>query len=163
MFFNLSLAIWSEIHAYEMMGNAILKRLKWTTKGHKNENLSQHARKRLCPLWRHMMWTALRLALFLLSWWSFYPRFFIFFLIWSFKMSDSETSDTTSNRSSSGECSDSEDYRVVCRPLQPYRFEPSAPENSEDVPDEDEDKDEDGLTPNTLEQRMDNRIPLDTW
>ena len=33
--FNLSLAIRSKIHAYEMLGTAVLKRLKWTTKGDK--------------------------------------------------------------------------------------------------------------------------------
>ena len=85
-FFNLPLPIWSKIHAYEILGTAILKRLKWTTKGDKNENLSQHTRKRLYPLWRHMM--------------SNFPSFFISFFISLFKMSDFDMSMTSSDHSS---------------------------------------------------------------
>ena len=57
LLFQVSLAIWSKVQAHQMLGNAILKRLKWNTRKNKSENLSQQAWKRLYPVWCHMMWT----------------------------------------------------------------------------------------------------------
>ena len=43
--------------------------------------------------------------------------------------------------------------------MEPYRFEPEAPEDYEE-PDE---EDEDGLTPEILESRSENQITVDEW
>ena len=45
--------------------------------------------------------------------------------------------------------------------MEPYRFEPIAPEDYEEP--EQEEADKDGLTPAILEARSENQITLDTW
>lgn len=78
-------------------------------------------------------------------------------------MSTSDDSDSnTSSRSVSEEVeSEIEDnFGVVGGLVEPYRFEPIAPEDYEEP---EEEEDEDGLTPAILEARSENQITLDTW
>ena len=77
-------------------------------------------------------------------------------------MSTSDDSDSnTSSRSVSEEVESEieDDFGVVGGLVEPYRFEPIAPEDYE----EPEEEDEDGLTPAILEARSENQITLDTW
>ena len=78
-------------------------------------------------------------------------------------MSSSEDSDSnSSSQSVSGELESEnlEDFGVVGGPVEPYRFEPIAPEGYQEP---EEDEDEDGLTPAILEARSENQINLDAW
>ena len=78
-------------------------------------------------------------------------------------MSTSDDSDSnTSSRSVSEEVeSEIEDgFGVVGGLVEPYRFEPIAPEDYEEP---EEEEDEDGLTPAILEARSENQIILNTW
>lgn len=78
-------------------------------------------------------------------------------------MSSSDDSDSSSSSRSVSDAQESEndeDFGVVGGPVEPYRFEPVAPEGYEEP---DEEEDEDGLTPAILEARSENRITLDTW
>ena len=78
-------------------------------------------------------------------------------------MSTSDDSDSnTSSRSVSEEVESEieDDFGVVGGLVEPYRFEPIAPEDYEEPEEED---DEDGLTPAILEARSENQITLDTW
>ena len=78
-------------------------------------------------------------------------------------MSSSEDSDSTSSSQSvSGELESEnlEDFGVVGGPVEPYRFEPIAPEGYQEP---EEDEDEDDLTPAISEARSENQINLDAW
>ena len=78
-------------------------------------------------------------------------------------MSSSEDSDSnSSSRNVSGELESEnlEDFGVVGGPVEPYRFEPIAPEGYQEP---EEDEDEDGITPAILEARSENQINLDAW
>ena len=78
-------------------------------------------------------------------------------------MSSSEDSDSnSSSQSVSGELESEnlEDFGVDGGPVEPYRFEPNAPEGYQEP---EEDEDEDGLTPAILEARSENQINLDAW
>ena len=78
-------------------------------------------------------------------------------------MSTSDDSDSnTSSRSVSEEVESEieDDFGVVGGLVEPYRFEPIAPEDYEEP---EEEEDEDGLTPAILEARPENQITLDTW
>lgn len=78
-------------------------------------------------------------------------------------MSTSDDSDSnTSSRSVSEEVESEieDDFGVVGGLMEPYRFEPIAPEDYEEP---EEEEDEDGLTPAILEARSENQITLDTW
>ena len=78
-------------------------------------------------------------------------------------MSSSEDSDSnSSSQSVSGELESEnlEDFGVVGGPVEPYRFEPIAPEGYQEP---EEDEDEDGITPAILEARSENQINLDAW
>ena len=78
-------------------------------------------------------------------------------------MSTSDDSDSkTSSRSVSEEVESEieDDFGVVGGLVEPYRFEPIAPEDYEEP---EEEEDEDGLTPAILEARSENQITLDTW
>ena len=78
-------------------------------------------------------------------------------------MSTSDDSDSnTSSRSVSKEVeSEIEDnFGIVGSLVEPYCFEPIAPEDYEEP---EEEEDEDGLTPAILEARSENQITLDTW
>lgn len=78
-------------------------------------------------------------------------------------MSTSDDSDSnTSSRSVSEEVESEieDDFGVVGGLVEPYRFEPIAPEDYEEP---EEEEDEDGLTPAILEARSENQIALDTW
>lgn len=77
-------------------------------------------------------------------------------------MSTSDDSDSnTSSRSVSEEVESEiqDDFGVVGGLVEPYRFEPIAPEDYEEP---EEEEDEDGLTPAILEARSENRITLNT-
>ena len=52
------------------------------------------------------------------------------------------------------------DFGAVGGPVEPYRFEPEAPE---DYQEPDEEDDEDGSTPAILEARSENQITVDMW
>ena len=52
------------------------------------------------------------------------------------------------------------DFGAVGRPVEPYRFEPEAPE---DYQEPDEEDGEDGLTLVILEARSENQITIDMW
>ena len=89
--------------------------------------------------------------------------FLVLFFAKLFKYGRSNISKTSSDPASDRELSEievEEDFGVVGRPVAPYCFEPVAPEGYEEP---DEDEDEDGLTPEILEARIENEIPLDTW
>ena len=78
-------------------------------------------------------------------------------------MSTSDDSDSnTSSRSVSEEVESEieDDFGVVGGLVEPYRFEPVAPEDYEEP---EEEEDEDGLTPAILEARSENLISLNTW
>ena len=78
-------------------------------------------------------------------------------------MSTSDDSDSnTSSRSVSEEVESEieDDFGVVGGLVEPYRFEPIAPEDYEEP---EEEEDEDGLTPAILGARSENQITLDTW
>ena len=78
-------------------------------------------------------------------------------------MSTSDDSDSnTSSRSVSEEVESEieDDFGVVGGLVEPYRFEPIAPEDYEEP---EEEENEDGLTPAILEARSENQITLDTW
>ena len=78
-------------------------------------------------------------------------------------MSTSDDSDSnTSSRSVSEEVESEieDDFGVVGGLVEPYPFEPIAPEDYEEP---EEEEDEDGLTPAILEARSENQITLDTW
>ena len=78
-------------------------------------------------------------------------------------MSTSDDSDSnTSSRSVSEEVESEieDDFGVVGGLVEPYHFEPIAPEDYEEP---EEEEDEDGLTPAILEARSENQITLDTW
>ena len=72
--------------------------------------------------------------------------------------SDSNTSSRSVSEEVEGEIED--DFGVVGGLVEPYRFEPIAPEDYEEP---EEEEDEDGLTPAILEARSENQIALDTW
>lgn len=72
--------------------------------------------------------------------------------------SDSNTSSRSVSEEVEGEIED--DFGVVGGLVEPYRFEPIAPEDYEEP---EEEEDEDGLTPAILEARSENQITLDTW
>ena len=78
-------------------------------------------------------------------------------------MSTSDDSDSnTSSRSVSEEVESEieDDFGVVGGLVEPYRFEPIAPEDYEEP---EEEENEDGLTPAILEARSENQITLNTW
>ena len=78
-------------------------------------------------------------------------------------MSSSEDSDFNSSSQSvfaELENENVEDFGVVGGPVEPYRFEPIAPEGYQEP---EEDEDEDGLNPAILEARSENQITLDSW
>ena len=76
-------------------------------------------------------------------------------------MSSSGDSDLTASYSSVSdtmETENDEDFGAVGGLVEPYRFEPEAPEDFEEPH---EDGDEDGLTPAILESRSENQISID--
>ena len=76
-------------------------------------------------------------------------------------VSSKDSDSNISSKSVSGEIEskNEEDFGVVGGLVEPYRFEPVAPEGYEE-PDE---EDDDGLTLAILEARADNQTTLDTW
>ena len=163
-FFNLPLAIRSKTYAYEILGTAILKWLKWTTKGKKNENLSQHTRKLLYPLWRHMMWMVLCLTLFLLYWCLSFRAFLSLsvFHCLKFPIPICRWLCRTVRAAESVQIAKIDEYcGVVCRQVitAVNKFRTTGPCSRNDFVEKlSEDEDEDGLTPDVSEERLQSRI-----
>ena len=77
---------------------------------------------------------------------------------------DSSESAGTSSTSSPTRGSEDELYHVVrSQVVNAYDDEPLAPPRENDDVEEEEEVDEDGLSPLTLEMRSDGRIPVNDW
>lgn len=75
-------------------------------------------------------------------------------------MSTTEDLDSSSTSSYSGEIESDfeEDFGAVGGVVEPYRFEPIAPENYEEP-----NEDEDGLTLAILQSRFQGQVNIETW
>ena len=167
-FFNLPLAIWSKTHAYEILGTAILKRLKWTTKGDKKRKAEPAYTKAvpivLYPLWRHMMWTVLCLALFLLYWCLSFRAFLSLsvFHCLKFPIPICRWLCRTVRAAESVQIAKIDEYcGVVCRQVitAVNKFRTTGPCAPNDFVEKlSEDEGEDGLTPDVSDERLQSQI-----
>lgn len=76
------------------------------------------------------------------------------------EMSDTDDSSATGSVGVYSE-SEEEDFGVAGGPVEPYRFEPLADEEAGHEASDEED--EDGLTPDILEARQEQLIPVNVW